>query len=143
MSANHTSTLPRSSMAPRNYGHSHGTMIKKSGIQASGEELRPLTGNGDHVHHHHNPSTDTLRRVRFEKTGTPESSNTPTSPMSMAAASVQKEEQMQQPTTMMVDMKNDADVNKPNGNGVVKTFKCQTSQRLGQLERCCKQMFIE
>ena len=28
-------------------------------------------------------------------------------------------------------------------NGVVKTFKCQTSQRLGQLERCCKQMFIE
>ena len=120
MSANHTSTLPRSSMAPRNYGHSHGTMIKKSGIQASGEELRPLTGNGDHVHHHHNPSTDTLRRVRFEKTGTPESSNTPTSPMSMAAASVQKEEQMQQPTTMMVDMKNDADANKPNGNGVVK-----------------------
>ena len=91
-------------MAPRNYGHSHGTMIKKSGIQASGEELRPLTGNGDHVHHHHNPSTDTLRRVRFEKTGTPESSNTPTSPMSMAAASVQKEEQMQQPTTMMVDI---------------------------------------
>lgn len=118
MNANHTSTLPRSSMAPRNYGHSHGTMIKKSGIQASGEELRPLTGNGDHVHHHHNPSTDTLRRVRFEKTGTPESSNTPTSPMSMAAASTQKEEPMM-PT--MVDVKNDVnDVGKPNGNGVVK-----------------------
>lgn len=86
---NHTSTLPRSSMAPRNYGHSHGTMVKKSGVQATGEELRPLTGNGDHLHHvHHatNPSSDTLRRVRFEKGGTPESSNTPTSPLSMAAA---------------------------------------------------------
>ena len=82
ISMNSTSTLPRSNMAPRNYGHSHGTMVKKQtpSVPASGEELRPLTGNGDHhhVHHHggvtHNPSSDTLRRVRFEKTGgTPDS----------------------------------------------------------------------
>jgi hypothetical protein len=52
-----------------------------------------------------------LRRVRFEKTGTPDSSNTPTSPLSMAAT--QKEEL----STNVIG--NDDDV-KPNGNGVIK-----------------------
>ncbi len=121
---NHTSTLPRSSMAPRNYGHSHGTMVKKqtATVPASGEELRPLTGNGNgdqhhhvHQHHQHNMSTDTLRRVRFEKTGTPDSSNTPTSPMS----TMQKEEPMNDVTSSGVTPE-DVVVNPPTGNGSVK-----------------------